>query len=794
MYFLKKLFLLALACGPLAAGAQRFTGRVLDSLTRQPVEYATVQINPQHGAVTNARGNFTLEAPAGAHTLTVGCIGYATRTLEVKAGSLGDILLAKKAVDLQAVTITAPRDLVQNKMDKLVYNAEKDVTTLGGVATDILKKVPMVSVDVDGNVQLMGNGNILFLINGQPSSIFGNNLADALQSIPASQIKSIEVITSPGAKYDAEGTAGIINIILKDNKINGVNGNVSLTGGSRLQNGSFNLNGKHGNLGVNAFFSGNAQLPSETRTTSTRDAFDSLGHLVGALTQQGSSRFLRNGFESGLGAEWTISKRDNLSGSLGFDDFGNSNHGSTNQFQTGYVPAASLVLADNHFRATSLDWDLRYKRTFAREDQELDVSMDGSEGWNTSAYATTQSLPAGDSTFAGSSGTSTGRDHETNLRVDYTQPLGGKVKLETGGRIQVRNITSNSPVYDLGNVFDSTQSSALDYKRRVYAGYASLSFPLGKFLDARAGLRYERTETDAVFSGAPGTHIPGYNTFAPSVLLAHDFPHDQQLKFGYTHRIQRPDYRSLNPYVNATDPKNLVRGNPFLQPEIGNNFELTYSKSFQEGSVLNVAAFYRRNTHDIQPYIQYYDQFTLGDTTYTGVSVSTPMNVGSETNIGLNIYGSVPVTKKLDLRTNISLFHRYIVAGALDAPSITSINYRINLNATYQLAPTFVLEFFGNFNSSRNEIQGRYPSFTTYNLAARKQFFHKKASLAFTTTNPFNPYVNQKTELSGSGFTLTSLRQVPFRSFGLNFTYKFGHLEFKKDKDTSPDMPSAPED
>lgn len=794
MQFLRFILLLGLAAGPGAAHAQtlRFTGRVLDSATRQPIEYATVTVSPKLGAVTNAKGNFTLEAPAGTYTLTIGCISYGAKTLVAKPGSLGDILLSKKAVDLQAVTITAPRDLVQNKLDKLVYNAEKDVTTLGGVATDILKKVPMVSVDVDGNVQLMGNGNILFLINGQPSSIFGNNLADALQSIPASQIKSVEVITSPGAKYDAEGTAGIINIVLKDNKINGINGNLSLTGGSRLQNGSFNLNAKHGKLGLNAFFSGNAQLPSETHTTSTRDAFDSLGHLVSTLSQQGSSRFLRNGFESGLGAEWAIAKHDNLSGSLGFDDFGNHNNGSTNQYQTGVVP--SLVLASNHFRATSLDWNLRYKRTFDREDRELDVSLDGSEGWNTSAYATTQSLPSGDSTFAGTSGTSTGRDHETNLRVDYTQPLTQKVKLETGGRVQVRNITSNSPVYDLGNVYDTAQSSALSYKRRVYAGYASLSFPLTKYLDARAGLRYERTETDAVFSKSPGASIPGYNTFAPSVLLAHDFPHDQQLKLGYTHRIERPDYRSLNPYVNATDPKNLVRGNPFLQPEIGNNLELTYSKSFTEGSVLNVAAFYRRNTHDIQPYIQYYDQFTLGDTTYTAVSVSTPMNVGSETNIGLNVYGSVPVTKKLNLRTNVSFFHRYIVAGTLDAAPITSINYRINLNATYQLTNTFVLEFFGNFNSSRNEIQGRYPSFTTYNIAARKQFWHKKASLAFTTTNPFNAYVNQATALEGAGFTLTSLRQVPFRSFGLNFTWKFGHLEFKKDKDAAPDVPTPPED
>ena len=202
------------------------------------------------------------------------------------------------------MTVTAPRGLVENKIDKLVYNAEKDITSQGGVATDILKKVPMVSVDVDGNVELQGNANILFLINGKPSSIFGNNLTDALQSIPASQIKSIEVITSPGAKYDAEGTGGIINIVLKDAKLKGINGNISLTAGSRLQNGSLNLNARKGSLGLNAFFSGNAQLSSTTINSSDRSSIDTVGQTHSELIQNGSSAFTRNGYESGLGFDW----------------------------------------------------------------------------------------------------------------------------------------------------------------------------------------------------------------------------------------------------------------------------------------------------------------------------------------------------------------------------------------------------------------------------------------------------------------------------------------------------------
>jgi ferric enterobactin receptor len=248
----------------------------------------------------------------------------------------------------------------------------------------------------------------------------------------------------------------------------------------------------------------------------------------------------------------------------------------------------------------------------------------------------------------------------------------------------------------------------------------------------------------------------------------------------------------LNPYVNASDPKNLSRGNPLLRPELGSNFELSYSKSFSEGSAINVVAFYRRSDQDIQPFIRFYDSFVLGDSTYTDVSVSTPMNVGSENNYGVNIFGSVPLGKKLNLRSNITAFDRYITTGNLGGPAVNSFNYRINLNATYQLSPTFVLEFFGNFRSARNEIQGRYPSFTTYNLAMRKQFWNKKGSIAFTATNPFSLYVNQATAVTGPDFTLNGLRRIPFRSFGINFTWKFGKLEFKKDKEEQSAVPDTP--
>ncbi len=557
---------------------------------------------------------------------------------------------------------------------------------------------------------------------------------------------------------------------------------------------------------MNAFFSGNAQLPSTTLNSSTRRSYDSTGNLTDQLLQNGSGRFLRNGYESGLGFDWNLDKNNTLSANIGYDNFGNHTRGSYQQQESQYgIPAGnpisnlfSVARSNTEFRAQSIDWDLRYKKTFAQEDRELDISLDGSFGKNRSSYGQTQSLPSGDSTFSGSQGNSAGHDQESNVRLDYVQPLGEKIRLETGGRIQVRRISSTSPTYSLdaansAYIYDTSQSNALTYDRNVYAGYASLTFPAFGFLDIKGGLRYERTETNAGFSKAPGTIIPGYNTFAPSLILSHSFEGEQSLKLSYTHRIQRPQYRSLNPYVNASDPKNLTRGNPFLQPEIANNIDLTYGKSFNGGGALNIVLFYHRSDQDIQPFIAYYPSFTLGDSVYTHVAVSTPMNVGSENNYGLNVYGSVPVGKKLNLRSNLSIFDRYITAGALGGNAITSFNYRLNMNATYQLTNSFVMEFFGNFNSAHNEIQGRYPSFTSYNFAARKQIWKKKGSIALTTTNPFSQYVNQRTDVSGTNFTLNSLRQVPYRSFGINLTYKFGKLEFKKEKDESKDIPSTPD-
>ncbi|MFL9485297.1 TonB-dependent receptor domain-containing protein [Chitinophagaceae bacterium LWZ2-11] len=785
-------------------GQGKITGKIIDSAGKQPLEYATITVfaagnsKPVNGTASTATGQFTITGMApGTYKLLIESIGYATHTISsvtVKGSNVnvGSIALFKKEEKLQDVTVVSRKALVETKIDKMIFNAEKDITSQTGVATDVLKKVPQVTVDVDGNVELQGNSNIRFLIDGKPSSIFGNNITDALQSIPASSIKSIEVVTSPGAKYDAEGTGGVINIILKKSNIRGINGNIAVSAGTRLENGSLNLNMRHGNFGMNAFFNGNAQLLSTTNNSLNRTSWDSSNRIT-HLLQDGSGDFKRSGYETGIGFDWSITPKDNISGSFGYDKFGTRSTGFTNQqiftdsLGTQLSNNYSTRYSDNNIHNNSIDWSLNYKRKF-NKGRELEILYNASYGSSNSYYTQTQNVkPTGD-LFAGTNGNNPGTDKETDIQLDYTHPVNDNLTIEAGAKAVLRSIVSNSDVYSLntntGNyAYDSVLSNALSYNRKVYAAYLSGTFSLFNYLDVKAGGRFERTITRADYSNAHNVNIPDYNTFAPSITLSHKLEHDQTVKISYTHRIQRPGYRALNPFVNTSDPKNITMGDPTLKPEIGDNVELGYNKSFEKGGTINVALFYKRSAQDIQPYVTYYPSYKVGDSTYYNVSVTTSANIGIEQNTGINLYGSFPITSKLNLRSNLAFFNRYIINTIDAGKNMSSFNYRINLNATYQFNSDLAAEFFGNFNSARNEVQGKYPAFTSYNFAVRQQLWNKKASIALTTTNPFAKYVNQLTEVEGIGFLQSSLREIPFRSFGISFTYKFGKLEFKKPKE-----------
>ena len=806
-------FMVAVKAQPGAGNTLK--GTVVDSLSKHPLEYATITLfakdnkKPVSGTVTDKDGKFSIkEIKDGTYTIEFEFIGYKSFSLkEVLFNNrntvmdVRDISLFQQKNSLQNVTIIAQNKLIENKIDKMVFNAEKDITSQSGVATDVLKKIPQISVDIDGNVQLAGSSGIRFLINGKPSTAFGSSITDVLQSIPASQIKSVEVITNPGAKYDAAGLGGIINIILKTSNAKGYNGNLSLTAGTRMENGSFNLNARNNNFGINAFISGNKRLNSTTPFSSIRLTNDSTS--VNSLQQQGEGRFERHGMQTGFGFDYTYKKVNNFSGSVSYNDFGNSGTGINNQVlqmdKGGNLPPIfSVIHTNNNFTFKNTDAALNYKRTFAKEDQELEMSINTSFGKNINKLANEQSLLPQDSLFYGSRSYNPGKTNETEIKIDYTQPLKKDIKLGVGSKSSFYNVNSTSDVLSyrpsLQN-FEPNPSLAnnLTYNQKVYAVYAELSFPVGTWLQAKVGERYERTEINSYFSNAQHqAKVPGYNTFVPSIFLSKKLGEDATIKLSFSKRIERPDYGALNPFVNTNDPKNLSAGNPNLKPETGYRYELGYSRDFGKIGSINVNLFYRVNIDDIQPYIIYYPSYKVGDSTFTNVNVTTRQNIGMEKNLGINLFADVHLATKLSLRGNVFLFRRHTINMLDKGYDYNSFNYRFNINATYQFTNTLVAEFFGNFNSARHEAQGTYPSFTTYSFAMRKQFWKKKGSLALMANNFMNEYVNQKSVLFGPNFSVNSIRKIPFRSIGLNFTWKFGKLEFKKSRSENDSNGSAP--
>lgn len=795
----------------------KITGKITDVSTSKPVEYASVGLTNQltnkvvNGAVTDTTGFFEIVGVMpGSYAISIDFIGYQKKELKdilIKDGSkallLNTIAMTPSVKMLAEVTVSGHAAIVENQIDKIVYNAGNDITSQSGVALDVLKKVPQVSVDIDGNVELQGNPNVRFLINGKPSSVFGNSLTDALASIPASQIKSIEAITSPGAKYDAQGTGGIINIILKDNRLQGINGNVNLSGGTRLENGSVNLNFRRNNFGVNAFFSGNKQLSSRTPSTQDRLSTNISDTTTIRLLQNGYQDFQRSGYRSGIGFDWTLSKKDNLIGAVGYNNFSSKSAGITDITQTVFNAANAPISSTDLIRnsnsnggISAIDWSLNYIKKFKKDDQELNVLYSSSFGRPHNNYSQIQNYSSEAIPYSGTSGNTPGNDKQTNISIDYAHPVTKKFLIETGVKTVLQDINSNADVRVLKSALnqfvpDLTQSYHLNYNMKIYAGYLSTTFSMFNWLNVKAGARFEHTDVKIDY---PNTFIPSYNNLVPSLIFSHNFKDEQSLKLAFTRRIERAEYREINPFMNLSDPYNITAGNPLLKPEIGNNFELGYNKAFNNGGSVYIALVERINTCDIKPYTTFYPSYLIGDSTYQNVSVTNRQNIGTEYNSGVSVSGSMPLTDHLNLRGNFVVTQKRVVNNLLLTDNVTNgTNWRFNLNATYLLPKDLILEGFGNYSSAINTIQGKRPQQLTYNFAFRKQFYHKNASIGFTATNPFTKYISQVTTIRTANYIATNNVLVPYRSFGISLTYKFGKLEFKKGKDQSNDfLHSAP--
>lgn len=777
--------------GAPGGGAQVIKGTIkgilTDSLSGSPLEYASVVLTLPggkmlDGQITDEKGQFRFrDVNASTYDLQVTFIGYEpkilsglTTTLEKPDLDLGPIKMVPQGVNLEEVVVDGEAPVMESRIDKIVYNADKDITNLGGDGADVLRKVPLLSVDLDGNVSLRGNSNVRIFINGKPSSMFAGNVADALKSLPGDQIKSVEVITTPTARYDGEGGTGIINIILKKSELQGLTGSVNASVGTRSNNADLSLASARGRFGINSNLG--------TRFTWMRPGTQSFyredlleGGALRILDQEGRNRSAWAGFNGSIGAFYDFNAYNSLSSSVRLNGNRFLRNGTT--FSVYDDPVEELHQEYGRYNddinlGTGLDWSTDYRRTFAGQ-KEREWSMGYQLSGRLSQESTLIDQTGDPALLLQQENDNLGVNLEHILQTDYIHPFSGIFKLETGLKATLRRLQSEFDYknYDEGTgqyVRDPATSGRFDYLQDVGAAYASLHVNLNERYALIAGARYEYTAIE----GDPVNGLPAFtNRYAnllPSAILSRKFGPFSSLKIAYSQRIQRPGLRYINPYQQLNDPRNITQGNPSLLPELTNQVELTYN-TFFKGSVLNASIYFRQTDDIIEQFLE---------VTPEGASLNTFRNIGLNRSIGANLFGTASFFQK-----------RFTVRGSLDANSYNSegtingeelsnqdINWRSFLNLSYDFGQGYKAEMFGMFRSHQTTLQGRIPSFWMYSFAFQKEF-SKRFQIGLTIIEPFNLNKSFRTRLSGETFRQESNFSVPFQSFGVNVRYSFGKLE-----------------
>jgi outer membrane receptor protein involved in Fe transport len=714
-------------------GNARIKGSIVDSTTNQPVQFATVALTdpatnkPIDGVVSDEKGEFVLgKLAAGTYHVSVTFIGFRIRTIPgvtVPARgevNLGRVLVSPDVTQLREITVTGEKDLVEDKVDRIVYNAEKDITNAGGNASDVLKKVPMLSVDLDGNVQLRGSSGVRVLINGKPSSLMATNVADALRQIPADMIKTVEVITSSSAKYDAEGTAGIINIITKKNNLQGVNGSVYTSVGNRSDNAGGNVNFRRKKFGINAGGGANYFTnPGDGRLNRT-------SRFPGGASYLDQSSAFENeggGGHGQVGFDYDLTAKSSVNASL-----------RLNQFRFNNLSTLHSVLVDendnllqyydrnlqNRNRWGNLDLNLGYTKNFKEAGKEL--SFLGQHTVNRPRNNTLADQLGPEGELQGRElNWNNSRNAETTVQADYVHPFKNKNTFEAGAKGILREVGSDFQFSTLDletQVFlaDPRRSNVFNYDQDVLAGYATYGFTWQK-ISFKLGGRYEQTAIRANFQSSDTAFTQGYGNFIPSVTLSRDLTNSQKMRFSYTQRIQRPQIYFLNPFVNYSDTLNLFYGNPTLDPELAHSFELGYS-TFAKTHSFNASLYWRQTDNAIE---------SVRTVDTLGVSRTTFRNIASNRTVGLSLFGSLQPTTKWRVSGNANLYYSKLTSPALNATN-SNWMYHLNLNASYTFPEGFSAQCFGFFNSPRVQLQGRFGGFYNYNLSVKKNCSRRKAA------------------------------------------------------------------
>jgi outer membrane receptor protein involved in Fe transport len=776
-------------------------GTVLDSLGRQPVAYATVVLLPPTGdkAITGVaaddQGHFSMtKLAAGTFRLRASYVGYGTQTRTVTVGTgptaVGNLLLPAAAQALGEAVIIGQKPVVEVKPDRLVYNADQDVSNAGGTAQDVLRKAPLLAVDGDGNVKMRGSANFKVLVNNKPSPTLARNLAEALKSIPAEQIKSVEIITTPSAKYDGEGTAGIINIVLKKGVDQGLNGRVGIASGNRNTNFNSSLNFKKGKVGFTSSASAGAWYnPGQ----SSRERIGFAGAVPDTLRQSSTNHNLGGWYYGTVGLDYDPVDHHSISLAGSVSGYGgNSTQDLLNRY-TNFNPAANQLFTratKSLFNSLNVEGTGTYTRTFATARKEWSVLgqyalNNGTFGYDFDQY--NNSFTALEQSQANYRERSRGRTpgHEVTLQTDFTQPFGDKRTLEMGLKAifrrtgSVASVDTLFPALSQGFSPSGRRVTDFTYAQNVQAAYATYSFSVGKKLTSSLGTRLERTAITARFGpGSDEVDLPSYLSLLPNASARYAFSDATSLRFAYSRRITRPFIDYLNPFVDRSDAKNITFGNPVLNPELTDSYELAYSTTLKTTTV-NAALSVRHTGNAIES-IRYLTTnpdppVPLPSSVVPDPSVTaqTYANVAANTFYQFNVYLSAKPTPKWDLSAGPDV--QYIVRRS-PALGIERRGFAagINFNTSYKLEKGFTLQGFAFASTPMPDIQGTGPANLYYQLGAKKTLLKDKADLTLNFASPFNAYWNYRNTTNTQYFTEQSEYRAYQRGFRLNFSYRFG--------------------
>lgn len=772
-------------------GNAKITGMLIDSATAAPVEFASIALlnnktgKPIDGTIADAKGKFTIAKLApGDYRLQYTFIGY--KTIESKVITLikgsdinvGTIKLPADTQTLGEVTVTGQKALIEEKVDRLVFNAEKDITSKGGDASDVLKRVPMLSVDLDGNVSLRGSQNIRVLINNKPSTIVAANVADALKQLPADMIKTVEVITSPSAKYDAEGAAGIINIVTKKNTLHGLTLNVDAGVGLRASNLGLNGSYRQGKLGITLGGFGRMMY---NRQSSSLEQTTLVGGQLLRSSQQGTAFDKPIFGQYTLGFDYDLAKNQSLSANVRFGtrNFIQQQNQLTNSYLNNVLTGSTNRDVDRKDLSNSVDVNVDYIRTF-KPQQEWSISTQYSRtGLVNNFYA---DLLNGTGDLAGRQrNLNNNTNGEMTLQTDYQTPIKTNQLLEFGAKAIMRQVDSRYE-YQVAtgtsalSLDPRNPAGSLNYQQNIGAGYISYTYATSNKYTFKVGTRYEHTGITAKANDTNPLAIPAYSNLVPSINVSKSLNSTTTLKAAYNRRIQRPGLQQLNPNVNAANPQMIQVGNPTLRPELTDNVELSLSTSIKK-TYLNASLFGRLTNNAIT-------QIRLPNDSLAGGIITTFQNIGVQRTMGANVFFNTNITAKWSINGGLDGYYVYMqgLTPGADGKSVTISNTGISIGgrlmSQLQLNKGWSAQVFSFFRGPMPQLQGRMGSFYMYSLGLRKDIANKRGSLGLAAENFLGKGVKMRTNLSSPTLTQVSEMHLYNQNVKVTFTYRIGKMSF----------------